>query len=340
MASEWVDANNQFDLGRLENLYSPNMLFYALSKDRANCIREKKAFFDRHPDYRITLSGIDIDYYKSGIIKYNFTKTEYWDGKPGKPNAGYLLFAKEGGEYRITGESDQRMDMQRSYVAHLGAKAEPAGNLLYTTGGVVAGVLLLAALLFFSKKKKANELPMARVAPATPAPVKEMQIVPQVKEMDTREKGHAFEKYIAGLFSKEYFTITGWSSDKVATNGLYDESNKEPDLKFAYKRNDAWQFAIECKWRQGFISNAYGERGIQWANEYQVGNYAGFEYNTRIPVWVAIGVGGTPDKPEQLFFTRLSGIEMYPFVFESYLKQFRRNPSDAFYYNTGDGNIT
>lgn len=339
MASEWADANNQRDLDKLEQLYAPSLMFYALSKDRATCLKEKKAFFDRHPDYRITLSNIDIDFYKSGVIKYNFTKTEFWDGKSGKPNTGYLLFAKEGDEFRITGESDQRMDMQRSYVPQLGAKAEPAGNLLYITGGVVTGILLLSALLYMKRRKRVPDHPIAMAAAVNPAPDITPISIPHVKEMDAREKGHMFEKYIGGLFSKEHFAIIGWSSDKIATNGLYDESNKEPDLKLTYKKSDAYRFAIECKWRQSFTINQSGARGVNWASSFQIKNYEEYANKSRIPVWVAIGIGGTPDKPEHLFFTRLSNIAMYPFVFESYLKGYKRNAERAFYYNTEDGNI-
>jgi hypothetical protein len=46
----------------------------------------------------------------------------------------------------------------------------------------------------------------------------------------------------------------------------------------------------------------------------------------RIPVFVAIGIGGIPSNPDRLFITPLDHIGMYTHVFESHLSHFKRNP--------------
>ena len=144
------------------------------------------------------------------------------------------------------------------------------------------------------------------------------------------QKGHAFEDYIITLFDESNFKLLYWNNDnKVASNGVFPQSNSLPDLEFAFLGKRKHRFAVECKWRKGFA-----EGKITWAQDHQVGIYEQYEKENRIPVFIAIGVGGKPYDPEKLFVTPLCNISMYTEVFESQLVPYKRKPSSKFFYDT------
>jgi hypothetical protein len=164
------------------------------------------------------------------------------------------------------------------------------------------------------------------------APIIEQQTkLVQNKEENSKQKGDAFEKYIVSLFNSDSgkFRIKEWRSDKMAANGLYALSNHLPDLEMVFMDGRReYCFAIECKWRKEFQNGA-----IEWAKEYQIKNYLKFQKSNRIPVFVAIGIGGTPSQPDFLFLPKLDYIAAYSTLYESFLKQYNRNPNHKFFYN-------
>lgn len=145
------------------------------------------------------------------------------------------------------------------------------------------------------------------------------------------QKGHDFEDYVISLFDNKSgkFKLVEWRSDKRASNGMFALSNSYPDLEFVFIGNQRHRFAIECKWREKFI-----EGKIRWAYKYQIRNYEQYQNEKRIPVFVAIGVGGAPSHPEKLFVTPICHISMYTEVYECNLISFSRNPRHRFFYDT------
>ena len=143
-----------------------------------------------------------------------------------------------------------------------------------------------------------------------------------------KEKGDNFEKYIVQKFSKKYFTLLEWASDKYV-NGHYAESNKHPDLsyKFAYKDLDV-NFAVECKFRSDYYKN-----GIEWCTNQQLSNYRNYANDTDKSVFVVIGVGGDASEPEELYIIPLTEINSN-FVSKSFLQSYKKNnfkDSNLFY---------
>lgn len=146
-------------------------------------------------------------------------------------------------------------------------------------------------------------------------------IAKQASELAPLEKGHAFEDFIVTLFNERKFILLEWRSDKKASNGVFPVSCTFPDLEFDSRGKYKRRFAVECKWRQGFLKG-----GVYWAEKYQISNYINYQNKNGIPVLVAIGIGGTPSLPEKLFVTPLDHIYMHTHVFESHLIPFKRNP--------------
>lgn len=140
--------------------------------------------------------------------------------------------------------------------------------------------------------------------------------------------GVDFEKYVVSLFNKDYFRIKNWTGDKIADNGNYAESNKNPDIEFYFQYDSRkYPFAVECKWRQRFVN---GE--ITWAKNYQIDNYNYYSRHNHIPVFVCIGVGGTPKEPDRMFIVPLKEA-VYTNLWETSLRKYERNPKHRFSYN-------
>jgi hypothetical protein len=133
-----------------------------------------------------------------------------------------------------------------------------------------------------------------------------------------KQKGDDFEKYVVQKFSKSYFSVSEWASDKYV-NGTYAKSNTHPDLtlKFKFKEVDT-DFAVECKYRSDYYKN-----GVEWCTEKQLSNYQAFTKEKNIKVFIAIGLGGVATAPEELFIIPLSEIKGI-FLDKAFLERYKK----------------
>lgn len=151
----------------------------------------------------------------------------------------------------------------------------------------------------------------------------------KVHEPDSYEKGRLFEEFIIKLFNERHFKLAKWrkAAKSIDRSFLNDSSN--PDLELIFTGSRKYHFAVECKWRKEFV-----EGKISWATDYQICSYDCFENCRRMPVFIAIGIGGDPWNPEKLFVTPLCNINMYTEVYESDLIPYKRKPTNRFFYDT------
>jgi len=145
---------------------------------------------------------------------------------------------------------------------------------------------------------------------------------------ENKAKGDAFETFVVKNFSRKYFTLQEWRSDKYV-DGIYAVSNHFPDLEviFNFKKkgiNEA--FAIECKWRGYYYKNE-----IKWAENYQINNYKEYAEKLNIPVFVVIGVGGEPKMPEELFIVPLQEMKSNT-ITKSELANYKKDISDTRFF--------
>lgn len=142
---------------------------------------------------------------------------------------------------------------------------------------------------------------------------------PETKLIDKiKEKGDLFEGFIASKFDKKNFSLIEWAGDKYY-NGIYAETTQHPDLKFRFKTKGVKQvFSIECKYRSHFKGEC-----IEWAGEKQMQNYRQYQEEQKIPVFIAIGVGGKPNEPGELFLVPLKDIEKNV-LHKSMLKKYKK----------------
>ncbi len=143
---------------------------------------------------------------------------------------------------------------------------------------------------------------------------------------EAEEKGRAFEEYVVSHFNKKYFTLKEWRGDKYY-EGNYAESNRYPDMEYEFSLGDkVVPFAVECKWRSKFKN-----KQITWATEEQADIYRKFEKEKDMPVFVVIGVGGTPSDPEQVYAVPLRVLKLN-IAKKDYIRDFVREDKEKNFY--------
>lgn len=140
---------------------------------------------------------------------------------------------------------------------------------------------------------------------------------------ERKEMGTSFENYVQSLFDQKDWLIVDRTKDLSKTLGRRVESDSNPD--FIFKHKDTGKIvAIECKYRSDFALGKSGH-GICWtAGDYQIKKYNEFSEKAGFPVFAAIGIGGIPSNPHQLFLTPLYALK-YRWASKDYLERFERS---------------
>lgn len=141
------------------------------------------------------------------------------------------------------------------------------------------------------------------------------------------QRGYEFEQWVVNRFDPTVLSLLEWSSDK-GVNGWTPISSMHPDLVFRDKTSmcrHPRRFAVECKWRE---KNWRG--GIEWARPEQIVRYQTFSERYKMPVFVVIGIGGSPLRPEEVYLVPLEKLAV-PFVSLAYLSRFRRRVADEMF---------
>lgn len=140
------------------------------------------------------------------------------------------------------------------------------------------------------------------------------------------KKGGEFENWVVSKFDSRYFKVLEWRGDK-ASHGHYAESSRSPDLEMDFAlKEQTMRFAVECKWRKSFYRD-----GIEWSYPGQIDSYRSFASTRKMPVFVVLGVGGTPGDPNEVFVVPLPELKS-PFVPRAFLMGFRRNNANRNFY--------
>ncbi len=113
-------------------------------------------------------------------------------------------------------------------------------------------------------------------------------------------KGREFEDYVLELLDiahNDRLTLKEWRGDK-SLPGIYPESNSAPDFVFEY---DGKPFAVECKWRSHLSKDIEKEL----LPPERMASFHQFSTERRMVVYLLLGIGGLPNDPDSLYFTRL-----------------------------------
>ena len=157
------------------------------------------------------------------------------------------------------------------------------------------GLLVLGLLVFYQgrKKKRRNVQKQANTSvPERDTSAAGTDSQPAYRKEPTRiEKGNLFESYIVDKFPNKHYRLQEWTSDKTSSSGKWAVSNLNPDLKFLELSSNK-EFCVECKYRRN------DEVHIE---ERQLRRYRAIAAKTKIPVFLALGTGGKPNRPECLY---------------------------------------
>jgi hypothetical protein len=159
-----------------------------------------------------------------------------------------------------------------------------------------------------------------------------LNIKPETEVIDQNKKsGNDFEKFIVQKFDKKYFHIKNWAGDKYV-DGRFAETTPQPDLLIELKQKEGNKlFAVECKWRKNERNESF-----EFATTEQLDRYRKYETEHKIPVFVAIGMGGEGSNPKQLFIIPLKRLK-YNKITLDYLKQFEKQIDKEFFFDKEDG---
>jgi hypothetical protein len=144
----------------------------------------------------------------------------------------------------------------------------------------------------------------------------------------THEAGYAFEKHIISLLSRD-FRVIAWMGDGARTR---EEIDRNPDLIVEHVPSGT-VIGIECKFR----STLFGGN-ISWAKEYQPSKYRRFAEQTGHKMFVVIGVGGTPERPDYMYSLPLWQAGRNRLDPDD-LKRYRRDPHRKFSYDPASGEL-
>ncbi|AFL83156.1 hypothetical protein Belba_0498 [Belliella baltica DSM 15883] len=157
---------------------------------------------------------------------------------------------------------------------------------------------------------------------------------PETELIDVNVKaGLDFEKFIVMKFNKDYFVIKQWAGDKYV-EGRYAETTLDPDLQLELKLgNKRFPVAVECKWR----SNVKGDF-IRFANDGQLERYQAFETRTKMPTFIALGVGGIPSSPDALYIIPVSAFKK-PIQHMANISKYWKPMDNDFFFDQEKGEL-
>jgi hypothetical protein len=143
------------------------------------------------------------------------------------------------------------------------------------------------------------------------------------------EQGRLFEEYIKNLFNQDSFKIKKWRRSRLVPPDTFIGGLGDPDLELIFVGKNQYPFAVECKWKSYFYRGR-----IDWARPDQIQRYLEFERKRAMPVFIAIGIGGSGNNPERLFVTPLCNLSESTKVYEHQLIPYKRKPTHRFFYDT------
>ena len=140
----------------------------------------------------------------------------------------------------------------------------------------------------------------------------------------THRLGLAFEKHVMRLLERD-FEVIGWMGDGRHTK---DEVDFSPDIVAKNRKTGAF-VGVECKFRSTHFLGR-----IAWAKEYQLKKYGRFREEADCPLFIVIGLGGVPDKPDYMYAVPLWQAT-HNQLKTNELKRYRRNPLRPFEWHAG-----
>ncbi|MDD2960964.1 MAG: hypothetical protein PHR45_02635 [Muribaculaceae bacterium] len=116
-------------------------------------------------------------------------------------------------------------------------------------------------------------------------------------------KGRRFEDFVVSMFADSQYTLMEWRGDK-RVGKLYARGNMLPDLEIIYRKGcNRYRYLVECKYRSEWKN---GEIDISQ----QLIRYHDYAMESRKDLFIALGVGGGADNPEEFYIIPESNLDL------------------------------
>lgn len=128
-------------------------------------------------------------------------------------------------------------------------------------------------------------------------------------------KGEDFENYLRKfIFVDEDYELIAKAHGYDQNRNDYVSDSLNPDLHFA--DNSGKEFMVEAKFRSDYYKDK-----VEWCKKYQLKRYREIEKESKIPIFIAIGLED-PKYPDPLFIIPLKSIK-YSGLYKSFLNKYR-----------------
>lgn len=187
---------------------------------------------------------------------------------------------------------------------------------------VLVVILAMIVLAYYLRSKKRSRAKSASSAPYA----FDHNATFQTDKDEEVSKGDEFERYVVNLLDERYFTIVEWTTDIMRKHHRYVEADTRPDLLVRYDPTGE-EFYVECKYR----SYLY-EHKFQWSTHEQMNRYLRFAYEKKLPFFVVMGLGGTPNRPEKMYCVPLQEVR-YPHLYPKGMINFYHEPGKNLFWD-------
>ena len=120
LLSQWNLGHNTRNPEIFQRIYYDQVTMHGKNVSREKASLTKKLMFVRNPEYKHRLTGeMKYSLYKNGIVKCDFTK-ETWQNGKWESSATYLLIGFRKHKYWIVGESEKEIDRKLGITNALG----------------------------------------------------------------------------------------------------------------------------------------------------------------------------------------------------------------------------
>lgn len=125
-------------------------------------------------------------------------------------------------------------------------------------------------------------------------------------EQTNKEKGNDFEGYVADVMKANAIRLQQWNQGTTSAGGAFAENAKNPDFFVDQKYNDSRiEYWVECKYRSSLHDGKFR------LEEYQYNRYKEIQKESKRRIMLAVGVGGNPAKPDNVYLIPLSELPKY-----------------------------
>ena len=132
-------------------------------------------------------------------------------------------------------------------------------------------------------------------------------------------KGSRFESFVSEeIFTDKLFALVEMTRDFDSNSKRFEERSLNPDFLFRDKRTKE-EFWIEAKYRTGLFKNEKGQLVCEICKPWQLDRYKEVERSTGKKVYICLGLGDDPRRPETVHLIPIT--DAYPRLFHSRLRE-------------------